>query len=333
LKLKEEIAGLKSKAASSLPIRRLFYSKNPCPPIYIRTSIHNKGGTTLIEIYFEQTTDAAKLFAVLKVYKNEQSLCFAYDGDKRITIHIDKKAVEMIQTIVIPAMTKFMIRFIEDRLLLSIISNDFHYKNVEEQQQILQLAHSFIDGERYDYRNGKQQVESRETFIKQALTEFLSDHISFSFESFVYFRLKKYKERLLHYVELAIDEYKLEQEYQSFIQTLRDCLVSRPPKLSTIHLLHKESTFTFYDEYFCEISAKELRKLIDRTLIVNQPMYIDSSVLAPLVSIAPKTIYLYTGNSDDGMVQTIQNIFQERLKLCDIDFFLQSKQAYCKKIR
>ncbi|RAK21280.1 putative sporulation protein YtxC [Anoxybacillus vitaminiphilus] len=287
----------------------------------------------MIEIYFEQTTDAEKLFAVFTAYKNEPSLCFTYDGDKRITIHIDKKAMEMIQTTVIPAMTQFMFRFIEDRLLLSIISNDFYYKNVEEQQQILQLAHSFIDGERYDYRNGKQQAESRETFIKQALTEFLSDDISFSFESFLYFRLKNYKERLLHYVELAIDEYKLEQEYQNFIQTLRDCLVSRPAKLSIIHLLHQESTFTFYDEYFCEISAKELRKLIDRTLIVNQPMYIDSSVLAPLVSIAPKTIYLYTGNSDDGMVQTIQNLFQERLKLYDLDFFLQSKQAYCKKIR
>jgi putative sporulation protein YtxC len=287
----------------------------------------------LIEIYFEQTNDAEKLFAVLKAYKNEPSLLFTYDGDKRITIHIDKKAMEMIQTIVIPAMTKFMTRFIEDRLLLSIISNDFHYKNVEEQQQILQLAHSFIDGERYDYRNGKQQPQSRETFIKQALTEFLSDDISFSFESFLYFRLRKYKERLLHYVELAIDEYKLEQEYQNFIQTLRDCLVSRQAKLSIIHLLHQESTFTFYDEYFCEISAKELRNWIDRTLVINQPMYIDSSVLAPLVSIAPKTIYLYTRNSDDGMVQTIQNIFQERLKLYDIDFFLQSKQAYFKKIR
>ncbi|HZG60782.1 MAG TPA: putative sporulation protein YtxC [Anoxybacillus sp.] len=286
----------------------------------------------MIKIYFEQTNDAEKLFAVLKAYKNEPSLCFTYDGDKRITIHIDKKAMEMIQTIVIPAMTNFITRFIEDRLLLSIIFHDFHYKNVEEQQQILQLAHSFIDGERYDYRNGKQQTESREAFIKQALTEFLSDDISFSFESFLYFRLRKYKERLLHYVELAIDEYKLEQEYQNFIQTLRDCLVSRPAKLSIIHLLHKESTFTFYDEYFCEISAKELRKLIDRTLIINQPMYIDSSVLAPLVSIAPKTIYLYTGNSDDGMVQTIQNIFQERLKLCDIDFFSKVNKLIVKRL-
>jgi putative sporulation protein YtxC len=287
----------------------------------------------LIEIYFAQSTDAEKLLTVLKVY-NEPSLRFTYDGDKRIIIHIDEKEeIEAIQNIVIPAMTQFMLRFIEDRLLLSIISNDFYFKDVEEQQQILQLAHSFIDGERHDYRKGKQQAESREHFIEQALTEFLSAHISFSFESFLYFRLKKYKEKLLHYVELAIDEYKLEQEYQNFIQTLRDCLASRPAKCSVVHLLHRESTFTFYDEYFCEISAKELRNLIDRTLIVNQPMYIDSSVLAPLVSIAPKAIYLYTRNSDDGMVQTIQNIFQERLNLCDFDLFLQRKQAYYKKIR
>jgi putative sporulation protein YtxC len=311
-----------------------LYSKMVCPPIYIEQAFTNKGGTTLIEIYFEQVHDAEKLFNILNEYKDraEQQLQLTYDGEKRITIHINKKAAEMIRILIIPAITKFIVRFIEDRWLLSIISNLFYYKDEEEQQQILQLAHSFIDGERYDYRQGKQSVIPRETLIENALLEFLEDDVSFLFESFLKFRLKEYSERLLHYIELAIDEYKLEQEYQNFIQTLRDCLALRESKLSVIHLFHNESTFTFYDEYFCEIPTNELKRSIDRTLIVNQPMYIDSSVLAPLVSIAPETIYLYTNRSDDGMVQTIQNIFQERLKLYDVDFFYKVNQSNSKRL-
>jgi putative sporulation protein YtxC len=291
-----------------------------------------KGGTILIGIYFEQENDAKKLFDFLKAHTNEQSLHLTYDGAKQVTIYINKKTAEVIQTILIPAISRFIVRCMEDRWLLSIISTNFHYKDVEEQHQILQLAHSFIDGEREDYRNRKQHIESRESLIRQALLEFLSDDLSFSFESFLHFRLKKYKERLLYYVELAIDEYKLEQEYQNFIQTLRDCLASRESKLRKIHLLHKEARFIFYDEYFCEISKNELKKFIDRTLIVNQPMYIDSSVLAPLISIAPETIYLYTGNSDDGMVQTIQNVFQERVKLCHTNFFHKAKSPSSKRL-
>ena len=286
----------------------------------------------MIEIYFEQSNDAEKLYDLLQREKhdNEESFQITYDGAKHIAIHINKRAAEVIRLFLIPRITKFIIKFIEDRWILSIITNLFYYRDKEEQQQILQLAHSFIDGERYDYRSGKQQVIPREKLIEDALLEFLDDGISFLFESFLKFRLKKYSERLLHYIELAIDEYKLEQEYQNFVQTLRDFLTSRKPKIEKIHLFHKGSTFLFYDENYCEISKSELKRFIDRTLIVNQPMYIDSSVLAPLVSIAPKKICLYTSYSDNGMVQTIQNIFQERVKLYHTNVFHKANAVVSK---
>ena len=288
----------------------------------------------MIEIYFEQCSDVEKLFALLHSEKhdNDQLFEITYDGAKRIQININKRTSEVIRSFLIPSITKFIVKFVEDRWILSMITNLFYYKDNEEQQQILQLAHSFIDGERCDYRNGKQPVVPREKLIEEALLEFLDDGISFLFESFLKFRLKKYSDRLLHYIELAIDEYKLEQEYQNFIQTLRDFLATRDPKFENIYLLHKDTTFIFYDENYCEISGNDLKRLIDRTLIVSQPMYIDSSVLAPLVSIAPRKIYLYTDDSDYGMVQTIQNVFQERVALHEPNVFRKSKKVLAKRM-
>lgn len=37
--------------------------------------------------------------------------------------------------------------------------------------------------------------------------------------------------------EVAIDEYKLEQEYQMFIETLRQQVRSRKSRLSCVHLI------------------------------------------------------------------------------------------------
>jgi putative sporulation protein YtxC len=272
----------------------------------------------LIEIYLDQASDAEKLFSLLKEREKKAVhplFRTTYSGNSLVAIYIYDNNDSVIFSDIIPAITRFILRFVEDRLLLSIISGTFYFQDKEEQQQILQLAHSFLDGERYDYRKGKQPFVSRETLIREALEQFLKDGLSFSFSSFITFRLKSYMERLQHYVELAIDEYKLEQEYQNFVQTLRDCVAARPPKLSQIHLVHQPPSFLFYDEKLREITAGELKQWIDRNLIVSQPMYIDSSVLAPLVSIAPDTIYLYTDHIDDGMVQTIQNVFQERIRL------------------
>ncbi|KXG11574.1 putative sporulation protein YtxC [Anoxybacillus rupiensis] len=284
----------------------------------------------MIEIYFEQTSDAEKFFDLLQEKVNGTTrlyLQLKYDGNSLVTIDIDQCVDEAISSCVAPAITQFILRFIEDRLLLSIISGTFYFKNEEEQYQILQLTHSFLEGERYDYRSGKKSVMSRDALIMNALLPFLKDNLSFSLTSFVTFRLKRYMERLNHYVELAIDEYKLEQEYQNFVQILRDYVAEREAKWRIVHLVHRSPDFLFFDEQFRHVTKKELTQLIDRNLPVSQPMYIDSSVLAPLVSIAPELVYVYTSCEDDGMIQTLQNVFQERLRFCKPTDFADAQTA------
>ncbi|GAA3320716.1 hypothetical protein GCM10020331_032850 [Ectobacillus funiculus] len=50
---------------------------------------------------------------------------------------------------------------------------------------------------------------------------------------------------LVRLTELAIDEYKLEQEYQSFVEMLRQHVYTRKSRLSCLHLVYNGS-FTFF---------------------------------------------------------------------------------------
>ncbi|MCL6586545.1 MAG: putative sporulation protein YtxC [Anoxybacillus sp.] len=275
----------------------------------------------MINIYFEQNNELEKFLCLLQADADPLFSC-EHSDDRVVTIHLER-AEENGLAAVARAVAQFILHVMEDRLLLSIISGTFYYNDEEEQQQILQLAHSFLEGERHDYRSGNPHGQSRETLIMDALVPFLKDGLSFSLASFVTFRLKPYIELLSHYVELAIDEYKLEQEYQTFVQLLRDYVAVRETKWSVVHLVHRPPEFFFFDEQFRHVPKTELKQWIDRKL-VNQPMYIDSTVLAPLVSLAPKTIYVYTDEPDDGMLQTLQNVFQERLRFCPSQAFQQS---------
>ncbi|WP_031407744.1 putative sporulation protein YtxC [Geobacillus vulcani] len=273
----------------------------------------------MIEIHFDEASEAEKLFWLLhhRPQPDDSPLFHAaYDGKKTVAVYIHGEEKYVLESHIVPAMTAFMQEVMEDRLLLSIIANVFYFRDVEEQQQILALAHSFLDGERRDYRKSAAFAASRTAMLRDAFASFLRDGLSFSFSSFVTFRLKPYMERLQHYVELAIDEYKLEQEYQNFVQMLRDCLAGRAPQWPRLYLVHDPPHFVFYDSEQRELSTAEVRQLIDRHLVFSQPMYIDASVLAPLVSLAPAEIELYTDHPDDGMVQTLQNVFQERLTVC-----------------
>ena len=92
--------------------------------------------------------------------------------------------------------------------------------------QILQLAHSIMEGELEGLPLNKDDTP-REHYIIQELQAICLEENVFSIRSFMTFRLAKYYERLRSYVEAAIDEYKMEQEYQTFIQSLRDYVMSK----------------------------------------------------------------------------------------------------------
>jgi putative sporulation protein YtxC len=126
------------------------------------------------------------------------------------------------------------------------------------------------------------------------------------------FRLSEYDRRLKNYVEVSIEEYKMEQEYQNFIQSLRDYVMAKEPKLEKVHVVHQDRLMIWEFRY---ASERDQKQYIDRQFVREHPMYIDSQLIAPLVSIAPKKIDLFTNDTGHSMVQTIQNIFQERVEV------------------
>jgi putative sporulation protein YtxC len=212
-----------------------------------------------------------------------------------------------------------------------ILSERFFYTDPNEQEQILEIIYSVIEGSREDLANFLQETDEKK-YVFQAIDEFFKGSVSFSFDSFVVFRLKPFRDKLQNYVELAIDEYKLEQEYQMFVQTLREFLLGRPAQQETIHLILDEET-TFYNHDFIEMKRNELIKGIDRKLLGNHPIYVDSVTIAPLLSMAPTQIYLYTNQPEQPLVRTIRNIFEERVKISPVTAFLKNKQLRNEKVQ
>lgn len=267
-------------------------------------------------MHFQETTDAQKMYKGLVAKAKALSIDYievVNDEENVVSVFISEKVQYAVQVVVIPVMAEFIIHNKEDNWILDYIENLFYFTDYEEKKQILEIAKGLMDGNNPDIP-GVQDVVPREQLIVEALHDFMEIPISFSFESFLKFRMRSYNEALLQIIESAIDEYKLEQEYQTFIQGLREFREKREPKLEQLHILHDEQ-FYFYNHEFTEIKRDELFKYIDRKLILHQPLYIDSAVLAPLVSIAPKSISIYTDQIDNGMIQTIHNIFLENVTI------------------
>jgi len=201
-----------------------------------------------------------------------------------------------------------------DEWFRDVLCHTYFFQDTEEQQQITDMMHSIMEGSRRDLTPLPGPTEL-EAVIKDSLGQMLRPGKSFSFDSFCKFRLRTLFERLEELAAMSIDEYKLEQEYQMFIESLRGFLRGRQAKMERLHVLAGEA-ITFFDEKMEEVKRAELAKMIDRKLLINHPVYVDSYSIAPLLSISPSMIRLYTDNPEDPLIRTIKNIFEERVEIC-----------------
>ncbi|MGG3738219.1 putative sporulation protein YtxC [Aeribacillus pallidus] len=217
------------------------------------------------------------------------------------------------------AIYQFLVEQKRKEWIKEIITNCFYFKEEEEIRHIMDIVFSMWMDEREELTSLIERVDETK-LLMDAISTLFQQQEPVVFSSFVKFRLKKYYNRLIEYVEVAIDEYKMEQEYQMFIQMLRDYLVDREPRMRVIHL-YNEQHWLFYDENYQLLSKKEIHDCVDRRLLTNHPIYIDSATIAPLLSMAPLRIYVYTDDQEDGLIRTIQNIFEERVCILKKDEF------------
>jgi putative sporulation protein YtxC len=233
--------------------------------------------------------------------------------DRHIVKIIDTGLTKAVFDHVKKAFYEFIIKIKRDDWFREMLKERYYYEDPEEQQQIIEIIYSVLEGQREELALLLKE-NNEEPKLKQAVDEVFLNHVPFSFDSFYKFRLRPYLQMLESYVEISIDEYKMEQEYQMFVQTLREFLANREPKIESLHLLFDEE-ITFYNETFQEIKRGELTKMIDRKLLFNHPIYVDSASIAPLLSIAPRIILIYTNDPEAPLVRTIKNIFEERVTI------------------
>lgn len=263
-------------------------------------TIHFKQGQDLDNIYH----DLSRWFiSGMKIDKKKRQIVIHIPGDRK------DEAMSRIKDV--------LKRYILEKKRLewwrTILAENFYYRDPHEQNEIMQIALSIIQGQKKDLPVQIDEQKDLEK-IDQELWDVLKHNSSFSFDAFITFRLRFYLEKMNRLIEIAIDEYKLEQDYQMYLQYLRDYLQKRKPLMKQLWVVD-DGHFLFFDDKRRKLGKEELEIMMDRNLLFSHPIYVDSHTIAPLLSIAPERIHLYTDHPDAAIVKTLINIFEEKISI------------------
>lgn len=226
---------------------------------------------------------------------------------------------EMIFQAVAQSLVNVYITYRLRNAVKEIIHNTYYFSEQHEIEKIYELAEWIITGEDADskwLRDNKHPVQLLRAIFLMHIRNAQTVH----YDSIVQFGMKAFKHDLIHYVGLAIDEFKREEEHQSFLNSLREYIIKKEPNVPVIHVVDG-TTFSYYNDSGIRYSKVELR-----TIMKKAPLYLfgfpeEEWNLAPLIALAPEKIHLYVEDPSTPKTQTILNVFQEKVELKSMNEF------------
>lgn len=236
--------------------------------------------------------------------------------DKLITRLTDKKAYEEFKYLLSGALAEVIIAYYEPRLLRKITKANFFYLSDKERASVIDNALKLLREEKMLQAGGFYKA-TRRSKIMRSILEYLETENEIHLDGFINFRLNSYINELNETIERALEIFVAEREYNEFIKLLRYFVEIQECKIDTIHLCQsKDGRYLLYDENRNRISSEYFDEL--RSEMLEDTINYDDLLISTLITISPKRITIHDIESfkNRELVQTILNVFTERITVC-----------------
>jgi len=228
------------------------------------------------------------------------------------------------------ALSDIIINYWEPELIRRIIKENYYYFNKSEQERIFDFASSILN---YNEISGKQDISfqiKRKTFVLHKVQEFLSNNGLIIIDGFVNFRLKEYIRQLEDTVEIAIDEFLMDKEYNEFIKLLRHFVDLQEPKRDLVNVVFSNNKIILMDE---NLNFIEKDSSFDFIANEDPDVNMDDITVSTLINIAPRriTIHGFNGNEKREVANALYNIFEGRVRFCNHCELCAKSKSFTKK--
>lgn len=274
----------------------------------------------MLEIYFKSNQEVISFCESLFYYHKEIDLQWKTDEEWGYHLTFTGKKLDDNEIHAVErSMVDVFLRHRLSELINEIITKKYYYTNRDEIERISEITHIiFKEIDKGTYQMVKKTSPSQ--LLLSLFTANIRNTPIIHFDSICKFQLTLFKDHLVNYTGLAIDEFKQEEDHQTFIDMLRKYIAKREPTHHELHIIQGDS-FVFYHPTGEQFSTLELRRIVH-----NEPLYIvgldvEELNLAPLIAMSPQKIYLYGDNPSEPKTMTVINIFQEKVVFQPVSYF------------
>ena len=227
---------------------------------------------------------------------------------QNIILHYKNEDLSMFYAEIAKVLTKIIVDFYETSILQDIIISNYFYFSEIERKEIFKNCFELLN-------ESLKEKLLRENLIFLSCFDYIENNKCMILDGFVNFRLKKYVKEIDEIVDIAVDKYVLEREYNEFISLLKLYINSKEPEEDVIHLIYQNEE---------SILLNTKKNIIDTTSSVFNAKYLsdisfssNDYALNALLNLLPKKIYIHLIDGvEDEFIETLKLIFEKRVIIC-----------------
>ena len=168
---------------------------------------------------------------------------------------------------------------------------------------------------------------NRKNDILKKIIQCIEENKEINIKGFITFRMKEMRESLENIVDKVVESYMVEKEYDEFIKLLKYFVDIQESKIDEVNIVVKnDGTYMIQDGKGNDIFAQMLNELeeIKYTGMVS----VEDMLISSLITNSPKSIIIHCAENsiNKELIETIQNVFLDRVKIC-------SKCKICESIK
>lgn len=197
-----------------------------------------------------------------------------------------------------------IIDLFEENLIREILEKHYCYFSYEEQLDILKESLNIIN----DNSNSKHDL------VYISIYDYLSSESSMLLSGFIKFRLKDYIEVLEYLIDLSVNSFIVNREYDRFIELLKDYISSSDSKIDIVHLVYFKKESILLDSQKNAIPFDD--NILDAKYLSDISFSSNDFCLNTLLNLLPKKILVHSLEGSDVFLETLTKIFEDRVLFC-----------------
>ncbi len=219
-------------------------------------------------------------------------------------------------------LSDIIIDYMEEEILFKILRDNYNSFDSKEEEDILKLAINRLNF-MIDKDDGAivSQIQ-RKNRILNKICDYLIFNDEIILEGFVKFRLKDYLTELRLAVDIAVDDFVIEQEYEEFVGLLKCFVDKQEVKNKLVNVIKiDDKKFKLLNENGIVVESTYLDEYMMG--MIDSELNYEDLLISALITVAAEKIILHF-KEPFSLVKTLKGIFGDKISFC-------SGCEYCNK--